>query len=468
MMKRRDALKTIGGLAGAAGLARLLPGCGSSSDGGPKGITTYVLMMMENRSYDHLLGARSMLEGKAGEGLQMTMTNPDLNGAPIALWHPDITQQCDLDPPHGFDAARLQFNAGANDGFVKVHQMDHGSTTAIEPMQYLTRQDVPVTWALADAYTSCDHWFCSVMGPTWPNRFYWHTGSSGGISNNSLPSMGLTWPSLYNRLQDAGVEWGYYYGSIPVLSALNNPGPFQLDSAYVQQRVKRFDTEFFKDAAAGTLPPVTYIDPNFFYNDDHPAAHPINGQALIASVYTALAQSPQWKNCMLIITYDENGGFFDHVPPPRTVDDYAAQDFDQMGFRVPTIVAGPYVKTGNVSSVVYDHTSALRHLTDVFGLEPLNQRTVAANDLNDCIDHDRLAKGEWNPPIELPEVDPGEWADYTLHPECGVSNIAKHPVHEWADAHPEAVAGYDLRAKLPEYQQHIRDFLKASRRQRVR
>ncbi|HUJ59059.1 MAG TPA: alkaline phosphatase family protein, partial [Kofleriaceae bacterium] len=199
MINRRDAIKQIGGLAGAAAMAKYLPGCGGSS--GPNGIKNYVFMMMENRSYDHYFGARKLVEGLDGDGLAMTMTNPDLAGNPIAPWNPNMDQMCDLDPPHDWDDAHNSFNNGAMDGFVKADQMDHSMPDLIDPMQYLTRDQLPVSWALADAYTTCDRWFCSVMGPTWPNRFYWHTGSSGGLMSNELPSAGyLPWPSIYNNL----------------------------------------------------------------------------------------------------------------------------------------------------------------------------------------------------------------------------------------------------------------------------
>jgi phospholipase C len=448
MMKRRDALKAIGGLGAAAGMAKFLPGCGGG-DEGPGGITTYVYMMMENRSYDHLFGARSMLEGKPGDGLSANMTNPDRNGTPIRPWAPNTQQLCDLDPPHGWERARLQWNNGRNDGFVVQHQLDHDSMTAIEPMQYLTRNEVPVSWALADEYAIADRWFCSVMGPTWPNRYYWHTGTSGGYMQNDLPGANLPWPSIYNRLSDKGIDWAYYYGNIPAVSAFAN-----FD---VRANVHPF-TDFLFDAEEGRLPPVVYIDPSFFFNDDHPPIHPIRGQELIASVYTALANSPQWKNCMLVITYDENGGFFDHVPPGKTVDDMASLGFDQMGFRVPTLVAGPYVKEGHVSSTVYDHCSALRHLERVFDLEPLTQRTAAANDLGDFIDQDRLAAGDWRPPITVPTIDVTQWP---MGSECtgGALRLESHPVLAWADANPDRIAGLDLRAQQPEYARAIREFL---------
>lgn len=454
MMRRRDALRAIGGLGTAAGMARWLPGCGGSD--GPVGITTYVYLMMENRSYDHLLGARSMLEGKPGDGLQAGMTNPDFDGKPIAPWSPDLNQLCDPDPPHSWDSGRAQWNSGANDGFVRVHQIEHGDKTLIEPMQYLTRSDVPVSWALADQYATADRWFCAVMGPTWPNRFYWHSGSSGGLKSNQLPTGGsLTWPSIYHRLDAKGVDWAYYYSSIPVVPLFAG-----LD---VDRHVRRF-RDFLDEAAAGKLPPVVYLDPAFNSNDDHPPVHPIHGQELIASVYTALARSPQWKNCMLVVTYDEHGGFFDHVAPPKTTDERAADDFDQLGFRVPTLVAGPYVKQGHVSSVIHEHCSALRELEVAFDLEPLNQRTLSASDLSDFIDAERLARGEWAPPIEIPSVDPTQWPMPALCTSGGLRSAgASHPILEWADAHPEAVAGYDLRPELPQYRRAIRDFLAARR-----
>jgi len=446
-MKRRDALKTIGGLGAAAGMARLLPGC---SNDGPGEITTYVYMMMENRSYDHYFGARSMVEGKPGDGLVATMSNPTAGGQLIAPWAPTQLQLCDPDPPHGWDDAHAQWNSGKNDGFIIRHQTQHGDT-AIDPMQYLTRTDLPVSWALADQYATADRWFCSVMGPTWPNRFYWHTASSGGLKANEIGN-GLTWPSIYHRLQDKGIDWAYYYGNlaaIPLICAYDTT----LD---LVGKVRRF-SQFLADAKAGKLPPVVYIDPAFDDNDDHPPIHPINGQELIAAVYTALAASPQWKNCMLVITYDENGGFFDHVPPPTTADDLP--EFQQMGFRVPTMVAGPYVKESYVSSVTYDHCSALHELDVAFGLETLNQRTAAANDLSDFIDADRLARGDWHQPIELPMVDPSTWPMDAAACTPTMPREDPHPIVAWANAHPERIAGYDLRAEGPEYRREIREFL---------
>lgn len=452
-MKRRDALKTLGGLAGAAAMTKLLPAC--NGDDGPVGITTYVFLMMENRSYDHVLGARSLLHGLPGDGLTASMTNRTSGGEAIAPYPATAQTLCDVDPPHGWDAAHAQFNGGLNDGFVIEHQERTG-TTGTEPMKYLTRDFMPVSWALADEYTTCDRWFCSVMGPTWPNRFYWHTGTSGGIMVNELPGGTLTWPSINHRLHEAGVDWRYYFGNIPVASLLG-------DSIPTEGKILRYE-QFLKDAKAGKLAPVSYIDPAFFLNDDHPPIHPINGQELIASIYNALATSPQWKNCLLVVTYDENGGYFDHVPPPTTADDHAAQGFDQLGFRVPTMVIGPYVKQGHVSNVQYDHTSVLKHVEETFALAPLTARSSAANNLLDCIDLARLEKGEWAPPIELPLVDIYEWE---MGPECSSSERSQpshesHPVLEWAARHPDLMERFGARTDLTEYRREIRHFLRES------
>jgi phospholipase C len=476
-MKRRDALKTIGGLAGAASMARFLPGCGGDGERP----MTYVFLMMENRSYDHLMGARAF-EGLPGDGQRPGFANPDGNGQMVAAFAASddrgtpTASVCDLDPPHGWTASHAAFNNGAMDGFLREHQQSHGSLAALEPMKYLTRKHAPITWALADAYTSCDRWFCSVMGPTLPNRAYWHTGTSFGLDDNQavLDAFAMVpVPTIYNRLVDRGVDWAYYFGNLAVAALLGQPGPFQLDlgpndgTGHIRRfgDAKEGSGQFFRDAAEGKLPPVVYIDPSFGTNDDHPPAHPILGQELIASVYTALASSPHWENCMLVITYDEHGGYFDHVPPPQTADDtfarFGKDGFQQLGFRVPALVIGPYVKQSYISSVTYDHTSALRHLQNEFGLESLTARVDAANDLADCIDFDRLARKDPAPPIALPVIDSLEWpTDDTSCGGAGGFPRVDDPITAWADAHPELFAGYDLRGDRDVHLRSIRDFLR--------
>ena len=492
MINRRDAIKRIGTLAGAAAMAKYLPAC--HSDNGPTGITTWVFMMMENRSYDHYLGARALM-GKGGDGLQTTFFNNDLNGNPVMPYEPTLEQLCVVDPPHGWDELHNSWNMGANDGFVKQFQTSD-STTDASVMQYLTSNELPITWALADAYTTCDRWFCSLLGPTLPNRAYWHTASSFGIgpdvmnpdgttsSANTLIldafASGVPVPTIYNSLVDAKIDWAYYFGSLSILSLLGGAGPYQIDLGPNDGtgNIRRFgdyqgsDGQFFKDCAAGKLPPVVYIDPYFYLDDDHPPIHPINGQQLIGAIYTALAKSPQWKNCNLVITYDEHGGFFDHVAPPTIADDTAKNfpsavpGFDQCGFRVPPLVIGPYVKQNYVSSVVYDHTSAIKQIENTFGLPTLNSRTMAANDLSDCIDMERLAKGDWAPPITLPTIDLADFPQDPVMCATTESLIAlgggKDPVSEYADSHPGVFVPdkTDLRDGAAEHMRGIRQFLR--------
>jgi phospholipase C len=454
-MKRRDALKALGALAGAASTARLLSACGS--DGPPPGIDTIVYLMMENRSYDHYLGARSMLEGKPGDGLVSTMSNPDANGTDVGIVPTPDAELCALDPPHGWDASRVQLAGGANSGFVIAHQDRHPG--AIEPMGYMLRENLPVTWALADAYTSCDRWFCSVLGPTLPNRMYWHAGTSNGARANDEVLAGAFngVPSIHHRLDQAGVDWAYYYGDVPVLAVIKD--------LELEGRLRRFMWDFIDDAAAGKLPPVVYIDPGFGSNDDHPPHHPLLGQQLIAATYNALATSPQWERCLLVVTYDENGGYFDHVAPPTAPDDRASEGFDQLGFRVPTLVMGPWAKQGYVSSVQYDHTSALKHLEQQHGLAPLTARSSAAVDLSDCIDYERIAAGNPAAPIVLPAVEIDE---SSLPGNCIGSSLRPfdHDLLAWAEG--ANLGKLDLRRETRDYVYGIAEYLDAHNLGRIR
>lgn len=391
-MKRRDALKTLGALAGVTALPKILGGCGS--DDPNEGITTLVILCMENRSYDHYLGPRA-LQGLGGDGLTEGMSNPRSSGSAEPIFHESVS--CILDPPHSWGQSRAQFNSGQNDGFMREYQRVWGSTVAAHPMGYFEREDLPFSWALADAYATSDRWFSSLMGPTWPNRMYLHSGQSGGLSENVLPTTGgIDWQSIHHQLSAAGIDWAYYFQDLPFVPLFKD-----LD---ISGHVRRVNNDFFKDAKAGTLPPVVWIDPNFDLNDDHPPHHQMLGQQLMASIYAALADGPQWENCMFVITYDEHGGYFDHVPPPLAPDERAAVGFDQLGFRVPAFVAGPYVKQNYVSSVVRDHCSVLSHITKQYGLDPLTERVAWAPDLSDFIDLERLAAGEPAPPVAMPEV----------------------------------------------------------------
>jgi len=335
-----------------------------------KGIDHIVVLMMENRSFDHFLGSLKMEDPSSSVvGLDGTESNPDGFNPPVSVFRiPEVT----VDPPHDWDESHRQWNQGANNGFVSEQRAKFPGqpTAAREAMGYHTRDQLPVLYWLADHYTVCNNWFSSVMGPTWPNRFYLHCGTSNGERKNERhPEL----RSIWNELHDRNISAVNYYS----------------DMAWVWGGLLRVSItdhidKFFKAAKNGKLPAFSIVDPGYLTNSDHPAQDIGLGQALIASVYRALVDSPQWERTVLVITYDEHGGLYDHVPPPRTTDD--DPEFCQLGFRVPALVIGPQVKRGHVENQIFDHVTPLATATRRFGLNNLNERVAATADLSSCID----------------------------------------------------------------------------------
>ncbi|WP_437330461.1 alkaline phosphatase family protein [Sorangium sp. So ce381] len=347
-------------------------------------INTIVVLCMENRSFDHYLGSLLLKEGRRIDGLTGTESNRALDGTLISPFQLDNFTPAD--PPHSWDAAHTQWNQGRNDGFV----IAHAGPDQRDVMGYHVREQLPILYALADASAICQRWFSSVLGPTWPNRFFLHGATSRGVSRN-VPVTGFT--SVFELLSDAGISSRNYFHDVPWCSG-----------AYFRFKGVSGIERFFEDAAAGILPSFSVIDPQFFgatANDDHPDHDVQLGQVLIASIYNALAKSPQWGQCLLVITYDEHGGFFDHVAPPTTTDDDPL--FTQLGFRVPSIVAGPFVRRGCAVSTVLDHASVIRTLEARFDLPSLNARSAGANDLSCCVDPALLRDPQ--APILLPAMD---------------------------------------------------------------
>jgi phospholipase C len=432
---RRTALKGLGAIAGTAAASQILPACDSPPS------ETMVFMMMENRTYDHFLGSRAMFEGLPGDGLKMGMALPDMDGNMVGLSNPalDAASLCVLDPPHEWDPSHMQFNNGANDGFVRAFQQVHPGTTGGVVMEYMRREQLPVFYALADAYTTCDRWFASLMGPTLPNRMYWMSAQSNGAKGNDEVIAGAFKgiPTIFDRLDAAGVAWKYYYGDFPILGFLP-----QYD--YNDKRIAPFVNDYLNDAKAGKLPPVVFIDPSFTFNDYHPPHHPFVAEQLLAATYNALATGPQWEKSSLVITFDEHGGFFDHVPPGKAPDERAADGFDQLGFRVPPIIIGPHARNGYVDSTVRDHTSALKHIQKKFGLPSLTMRDAAANDLSSCFD----PLSEPSKPITLPTVE----VDESMLDNCMGKAFDLHVVLQWAER---------MKLDVPARQRQARDHVYA-------
>jgi phospholipase C len=283
------------------------------------------------------------------------------------------------DVAHSWNASHLQYNGGLNDGFVTTN--DPGGERA---MSYMEESDLPFYYGLAKTFAIGDRFFCSLLGPTYPNRFYYLSGTSDGRINNQL--VAYTRDSIFDRLDDAGVSHKIYVA-----------GPLAFGLLLGQEQNPIAD--FFADAAAGTLPQVSYVDPAFFgeeQNDEHPPSNPQLGQQFLESIYDALVASPNWSSTALIITYDEHGGFYDHVPPPSACipDDVPPQltsgsfvaQFDRYGFRVPIIVVSPYSKPGYVSHEVFDLTSILRFIELRFDLPALTKRDANATPITDLFD----------------------------------------------------------------------------------
>ena len=407
-LSRREALDGAAAATAVACTPRGTPAPGDSGplDTGtrPPGIDTVIMVMMENRSFDHWLGARRLLEGRTDEdGLDEDMENPDPDGNAIRPFRADT--MCLSDPPHGWDSSRAQFAGGENSGFCLEYAERTGGDGA-GVMGYLTREELPVTWALADAFGVCDRYFCSVMGPTWPNRLYGHAASSQGMISNEFPDgHPYSATTIWQKVAEAGLDWAFYYSDVPFIALFKDH--------FDPDHVKPVE-DFFTAAAEGTLPPVVWVDPAFLYNDNHPPHHPGLGELFLASVYEALAASPQWDRTLLLITFDEHGGFFDHVPPPMTEDDYADDGFNQLGFRVPSLVIGPWVKQGVLSDVL-DHTSWLKYLCEKHGIEPWNTRIAAATSLGVVLDEARMASGE---PLEAPALPAFDFDPNDVGQEC--------------------------------------------------
>jgi phospholipase C len=310
---RRTVIRGAAAMAGAAAISSALPRFAAAAGTslpppGESGINHIVVLMMENRSFDHILG---WLPG--ANGVQAGRSFVDTNGNVQESFALTKFQNCaSADPDHSFGGGRIQLNGGAMNGFLQTARA--GDTF---PIGYFGPSAVPFFANAARYWTICDQYFCSILGPTWPNRFYMHSGqtdrlTTGGptIDTNSLLS--ILSPTIWDLAADAGISARYYFGD-EAFTALWGNKYASISFPFAQ---------FQADAAAGTLPAISYVDPRFIgeaqgtSNDDHPLADIRNGQVLMNTVYQALTKSPNWPNTLLVINYDEWGGFADHVAPP--------------------------------------------------------------------------------------------------------------------------------------------------------
>jgi phospholipase C len=345
-------------------------------------IDTFVVLMMENRSFDHYLGWMPNADGR-----QAGLTYKDKQGNPHKTHRlaPDFQGCAYADPDHSFKGGRVQLNNGKMDGYRRAGDSDDFA------LGYYLEPDVPFLPAAAKAFTTYDHFFCSILASTFPNREYMHAATSYGKVDNSLPEAGFDpqgpegtgFPdtTIFAALQKKGIEGRYYYIDEPAAALWGTPGLKR--SNHVE--------EYYARAAAGTLPALSFVDPAFANEgggtsgDEHPHGDIRAGQAYMSDVVHAFMNSPQWDHGALFITYDEGGGFFDHVRPPRVPDIRMNRDinkdFGQMGWRVPTVAISPYVKRGFVNHGVYGFESILKMIEYRFGVGPLQRRDAYAHNI---------------------------------------------------------------------------------------
>jgi phospholipase C len=349
----------------ASAAAKSLPAPGSS------GIDHIVMVMMENRSFDHYLG---WLPGADGKQAGFTFT--DNSGAAHATHHLTSPNGCGFnDPDHSYEGGRVEFNNGACDGWLRA------STNDELCIGYYEQGDLGFYGKAAPDWTVCDRYFAAIMGPTFPNRFFMHSAQTDRLVTGFTQIAEM--PAIWDRLQAKGVRGRYFYSDVPI-TALWGTRYLGISDPI---------SEFYAGAKAGTLPAVSYVDPGFLgelipgvAQDEHPLADIRLGQSFLADVYNAVVSSPKWDRTLLVITYDEWGGFFDHVPPTAGPDPRPDLGTGLRGFRVPCLVISPWAKRSNVAHNLYDHTSVLKMIEWRFGLAPLTVRDAAARNLAEVLD----------------------------------------------------------------------------------
>jgi len=343
--------------------------------------------MKENHSFDNYFGMLGRGDGFTlnADGVPVN-SNPNIDGVPVPVHHLSSPWQPWLRLDQHWNSSHLQWNGGRNDGFVRT-------TRSTAPMGYWTEEDLPFYYGLARTFPIGDRYFASCLAQTFPNRRFLQAGTAHGLVATRLlnpfeanPPAGTIWDQLHRH----NVSWCNYFVELPEVglyprTLVDHPGHIEPMSA------------FYRDCSTGSLPAVSLVTPDLFVISEGETQDVQLGEAFTADIVDAVLHSPHWAQTVLIITYDENGGYFDHVPPPAAVppDDIRPDidvppdqpgGYDRLGFRVPTIVVAPFAKADHVSHVVYDHTSILKTIERKWNLPALTRRDAAAHDLLDFLD----------------------------------------------------------------------------------
>ncbi len=419
-LRRREFLGRTAALAGLAGMAGVLPPETLVAEAAKRAarkpfpkprdlpIDTFVVLMMENRSFDHYFGWHPNADGKnAG------LSYPNLDGTQSFDTHrltPDFQGCGHRDPNHGWDGGRHQRNGGKLDGFYTGNEEGTGSDEFA--LGYYLKEDLGFIPHVADAFQLYDRWFCSIMASTYPNRHYQLAAQNGGQKSNQFPpedpdngAAGFQWETILDRALANGVGAAYYVSDLPFPALYGSRGI---------SWIRPID-RFYLDAASGNLPPICFVDPPFrdggggdgISADEHPHGDVRLGQAFMSDVAHAFIEGPQYQRGAMFINYDEWGGFFDHVKPPRVPDERGNrknldEDWSLTGFRIPAVAISPFTrhtKGTGVSHMTCTHESILKLISYRYGLGHLNKRHRYASNIGRSFD---FTKKDFEPP-ELPD-----------------------------------------------------------------
>jgi phospholipase C len=440
-----------------------------------------VVLMLENRSFDHLCGfLKRRIPGLDGlTGAETIPRDPATSpGNPVRV-SDDAPPVTDVDPGHALGDVSQQIygrlepafpEGGANDGFVANYRKYTASDPAAEEiMRCFAPESLPVLTTLAEEFAICDRWFASLPGPTWPNRVFVHAGTSAGHTDNGFRLYDV--PTIFERLEQAGRSWCVYYHGIPQVLVFPHVAPHYLNP--FSRKVRPFEQRFADDVRRGRLADYVFIEPRYldtpemdangqptgrwlWANDQHSPHDVRHGEHLIADVYEALRQSKLWPGVLLIILWDEHGGFYDHVFPEKAVPPTVAPpgsglfQFDRLGVRVPAVIVSPLVERGaldrdaNGRHIVRDHTSVLATIEKRFGVTPLGRRDAAAPALDTLLTRTTLRLSEAEAPMRLPRPA----AEPTMQPVFPPASVAAATMAPSAAMRATAISAGSRRASV--------------------
>ncbi len=350
-----------------------------------------VVYMQENHSYDNYFGMLTRGDGFTLRNGAPTNANPGLDGTPVPVYHKDELCDVEATASQTWSDTSMSVNGGAMDGFVRA-----ATDGARGSMGYWDGTDIPFYYSLASHFPICDRWFCSVPAQTFPNRRFLQAATSVGILTTDIDEV-LATPDapngvIWDRLNAHGITWTDY--GVDLFDILLFPTFYAKNTAHTKPW-----QQFLTDCRNDTLPQVSIISPgNTTYTEESPADVEM-GEAFSAVLINALMQSPAWEKTVMFFTYDEHGGYYDHVAPPRAIAPdgiaprYKPTDpqgppspFEMYGPRVPGFVVSPFAKKDHVSHVVHDQTSILKFIETKFNLGAMTYRDANADDLMDCLD----------------------------------------------------------------------------------